>query len=137
MEATSSTHNIARIYEYYNKLARIVRTLLTMKKLDSAQSYVYTLIIKLWPVKESLIQKDDDWENWDLVKLVENLEEYIDRHPLPNSESTGVRRRAHEHQTDWRQSDKMMFADTLDKPQECRTFGLPKGIRCRTQVGDS
>ena len=88
-----------------------------MKKLDSAQSYVYTLIDKLGPVKENVIQKDNDWENRDLMKLVENLEKYIDRHPLPNSESTDMKRRANEYQTNWRQRDKMMFASTSDKPQ--------------------
>ena len=32
-----------------------------MKKLASAQSMVYTLMDKLGPVQEILVQKDDDW----------------------------------------------------------------------------
>ena len=115
LEAISSIHNVHKIHEYYNKLTRIVRTLVTMKKIDSAQSYVYTLVDKLGPVKEGLIQKDDDWKNWDLLKLVENLEKYIDRHPLPSSEATGTNRRVNEHQADWRQRDKMMLANTMDR----------------------
>ena len=115
LEAISSTHNVHKIHEYYNKLTRIVRALGTMKKLDSAKSYVYTLVDKLGPVKENLIQKDDDWENWDLLQLVENLEIYVDRYPLPNGESTGAKRRANEHQADWRQWDKIMQANTMDR----------------------
>ena len=71
------------IHEFYNKLARIVRTLVTMKKLETAQSHVYSLMDKLGPVKEALATKDDDWEEWDLEQLVENLRRYIDRHLLP------------------------------------------------------
>ena len=115
LEAISSIHNVQKIHEYYNKPTRIMRTPVTMKKLDSAQSYVYTLVDKLGPVKESLIQKDDDWENWDLLVLVENLEKYIDRHPMPSSETTGAKRRANEHPADWRQRDKMMLANTMDR----------------------
>ena len=48
------------IHEFYNKLARIVRTLATMKKLQTAQSHVYTVMDKLGPVKEALVSKDDD-----------------------------------------------------------------------------
>ena len=78
LDTISSVHRVKEIHDYYNKLSRIVRTLVTMKKLDTAQSFVYSLMDKLGPVKEALIQKDDDWENWNLEELVENLEKYID-----------------------------------------------------------
>ncbi|XP_065067288.1 uncharacterized protein LOC135692879 [Rhopilema esculentum] len=115
LESISSIHNTAKIHDFYNKLARIVRTLVTMKKLDSAQSYVYTLVDKLGSVKESLIQKDDDWENWDLQELVENLEKYIDRHPLPVSEIGGTKKRSSDYQAEWKPRDKMMLANTMDR----------------------
>ena len=115
LEVISSIHNVNKIHECYNKLTRIVLTLVTMKKLDSAQSYMYTLVDKLGPVKGNLIQKDDDWENWDLLELVENLEKHVDRHPLPNSESNGAKKRANEHHTDWSQRDKMMLANTMER----------------------
>ena len=124
LDTISSVHRVKEIHDYYNKLSRIVRTLVTMKKLDTAQSFVYSLMDKLGPVKEALIQKDDDWENWNLEELVENLEKYIDRHPLPvhevttaSSTSTPYRKRGNEYQADWRQRDKMMFANAMDKPQ--------------------
>ena len=44
-----------------------------MKRLMSAQSLVYNLMDKLGPVREVLIQEDDNWEEWGLEDLVENL----------------------------------------------------------------
>ena len=32
-----------------------------MKKLQSAQSYVYSIMDKRGPVREALVQKHDDW----------------------------------------------------------------------------
>lgn len=59
--------------EFYNQMSRTVRTLSTMTKLQSAQSYVYNTMDKLGPVIEALTQYDDDLEAWGLKELVENL----------------------------------------------------------------
>jgi len=56
-----------------------------MKKLQSAQSYVYSIMDKLGPVRETLAQKDDNWEEWGLEELVESLRKYTDRNPLPEA----------------------------------------------------
>lgn len=48
----TSVHKSASIHDFYNKLSRVVRTLSTTKKLDSAQSSVYTLMDKL-KIKEA------------------------------------------------------------------------------------
>ena len=121
LESITSIHHTARVHDYYNKMSRIVRTLVTMKRLESAQSYVYTLLDKLGPVKEALIQKDDEWENWDLEQLVENLEKYVDRHPLPAgvtmSSATSMKKRGYEYQTDEKRGDRMMLANSIDKPK--------------------
>lgn len=42
---------------------------------------------KLGPVREAVVQKDDDWEEWGLEELAENLGKYTDRNPLPLVES--------------------------------------------------
>ena len=44
-----------------------------MTKLQSAQNYVYNIMDRLGPVREILVQKDDDWEEWGLEELVESL----------------------------------------------------------------
>ena len=53
-----------------------------MKKLASIQSMVYMLMDKLGPIRKILVQKDDDWEEWGLEQLVENLQRYVERNPL-------------------------------------------------------
>ena len=60
-----------------------------MKRLTSAQSMVYTLMDKLGPIREVLVQKDDDWEEWGLEELVENLRKYVERNPLKESGNSG------------------------------------------------
>jgi hypothetical protein len=87
LSAITSIHKISNIHEFYNKLARVVRTLVTMKKLETAQSCVYTLMDKLGPVREILVQKDDNWEEWGLEELTENLRRYVERNPLREEET--------------------------------------------------
>ena len=80
----TSIHKLKSIHEFYNKLARTVQTLTTMKRLDSAQCLVYTFMDKLGPVREIIAQQDDNWEDWNLEELVENMKIYIERNPLQN-----------------------------------------------------
>ena len=62
LQPITHINRIASIHDFYNRLARVVRTLATMKKLDSLQSMVYSLIDKLGPVQRILAQGDDNWE---------------------------------------------------------------------------
>ena len=62
LQQVRNIHHLRDIHEFYNKFARIVRILATIKKLDTAQSHVYSLMEKLGPVKEALVSKDDEWE---------------------------------------------------------------------------
>ena len=82
LPAITSTRRIASIHEFYNKLARVVRTLSTMEKLASCQGMVYTILDKLGPVREILAQSDDKWEEWKLEELTDNLRKYVERNPL-------------------------------------------------------
>ena len=80
--AIHNTYKIKDVHDFYNKLARTVQTLKTMNKLQTAQSFVYSLMDKLGPVREILTQNDDGWEEWGLEQLVEKLQKYIERNPL-------------------------------------------------------
>eukprot|EP00794_Sanderia_malayensis_P020998 gene20998-23050_t len=104
----TNIHKTASVHEFYNKLSRTVRTLATLKKLDSAQSTVYTLLDKLGPVREILAQADDDWEEWQLEDITENLRKYVERNPLMSGEnidrSFGNRERS-------QQRDKMLLGN--------------------------
>lgn len=91
LHSIMNIHQLNSVHEFYNKLARIVRTLATMKKLQTAQSAVYTLMDKLGPVREILAQTDDNWEKWTLEDLVRGLQKYVERNPLGSSEQNNNR----------------------------------------------
>ena len=113
LHTVTSIHKLESIHDFYNKLSRIVRTLTTMDKLASAQSTVYTLMDKLGPVREVLVQKDDDWEEWDLKQLVDNLKKYVDRHPLRGEEKE-VKDDRNGSKLNWRNRDKLLFGNGGD-----------------------
>ena len=84
-----------------------------MKKLQSAQSYVYSIMDKLGPVREALVQKDDEWEEWGLEELVESLRKYTDRNPLPetSSQNQDVKKPVGSNQgNQWRRGEKMFMS---------------------------
>ena len=60
LHTITSIHKVASIHEFCNKLARVMRTLATIKKLDAVQSMVYTLMGNLGPVQRILAQNDDN-----------------------------------------------------------------------------
>ena len=39
---------------------------------------------KLEPVREIIVQQDDNWEDYNLEKLVETMKRYVERNPLQN-----------------------------------------------------
>ena len=87
MDTIPNITSLTKVKEIYNQLSRTVRAISTMKKLQSAQSHVYSLMDKLGPVTEALVQKYDDWQEWGLEELVESLRKYTDRNPLPETSS--------------------------------------------------
>ena len=80
-----SCSRIKDIHDFHSQLSRTVTTLGTVKKLQGAQSYVYNIMDKLAPVREARAQKDDNWEEWGLEEVVENLQKYTDRNRLPDT----------------------------------------------------
>ncbi|XP_028413677.1 uncharacterized protein LOC114536534 [Dendronephthya gigantea] len=93
LQQITDIHKTTSIHEFYNKLSRAVRTLTTMKKLDSAQSTVYTVMDKLGPVREILAMADDNWEEWKLEELTENLRKYVERNPLQTEKEEKPKKR--------------------------------------------
>ena len=58
----TSLTKVKEIHKSYYQLSRTVRAINTMKKLQSAQNYVYSSMDRPGLVREVLVQKDDDWE---------------------------------------------------------------------------
>jgi len=70
----SSIHKLHAIREFHNKLLRIVHTLMSMKKLTTAQSMVYMVMDKLGPSRKTMTGKNGVWRG--LLKTYENLQHY-------------------------------------------------------------
>ncbi|XP_070537520.1 uncharacterized protein [Ptychodera flava] len=90
--------------------------------LCTAQSSVYTLMDKLGPVREVLVQKDDDWEEWGLEQLVENLRKYVERNPLRVSDdrvTTGRRDDTARH-TSWRKKEEKLLLGSNGESKQGR-----------------
>ena len=108
-----SLPKVKEIHEFYNQLSRTVRAINTMKKLQSTQRYVYSIMDKLGPVREALVQKDDNWAEWGLEDLVESLRKYTDRNPLPetSSQNQDVKKPVGSNQGNhWRRGEKMLMS---------------------------
>ena len=88
----TSTRKTANIYEFYTKLAQVVRTLSTMGKLSLCQGMIYTNMDKLGPVREILAQSDEKWEEWKLGELTDNLRKYVECNLLEEEETKCGRR---------------------------------------------
>ena len=85
LSAIKSVHQSQEINEFSNKFSRIVRTLKTMGKLDSAEAFVHLIFKKLGPLRENLAANCEDWEKWKMEDLADKLRKYVDRNNL-NSE---------------------------------------------------
>ncbi len=110
LHTITSVHKLKSIHDFYNKLSRIVRALTTMKKLETAQSAVYMLMDKLGPVREVLVQKDDDWETWGLTELVEHLNKFVNRNPIREEESEVPGKQDWKKRSRWDQ-EKLLFGN--------------------------
>ena len=91
-----------------------------MTKLQGAQSYVYSITDKLGPVREAMAQKDDNWEEWGLEELVENLRKYTHRNPylvqLPQPRTVG-----NQGNHLWRKESMPMSSPSLRQPRQLQT----------------
>ena len=126
LPAITNIHKLHSVHEFYNKLARVVRTLITMKRLATAQSMIYTLMDKLGPVREVIVQKDDDWEEWGLEQLVENLRKYVERNPLKTSDDDGKRDYAPGHYTGRKDKEKLLLGNS----EEPKPMKLNRRLTC-------
>lgn len=109
-----------------------------MDALLSLEGHILTIMDKLGPIREHLIQKDDHWESWDLQELVTNLGRYVDRNPLTTKPGVGSKNQQTQNHSDRRdrrhdqgehdsgrdrRHESSMMGKTSDKP-------TPKCVFC-------
>ena len=71
--------NYWKTLSFYEKLSKIFDALQTLGKGDTLAGLVMTTINKLLHVKPDVVRKDDEWEQWDIGALIENLTKWLKR----------------------------------------------------------
>ena len=64
---------------FYEKLSKSFDALQTLGKGDTLTGLVMTTINKLPHVKPDVVRTDDEWEQWDMGALIENLTKWLKR----------------------------------------------------------
>jgi hypothetical protein len=75
-------HNCMKIQEFYEALSRNYGALLTLGEADMLEGFVMTTVNKLPQVKPDLVRTDDNWENWDMAALIDEIRKWLSRHKV-------------------------------------------------------
>ena len=59
-----------------------------MGKLTQIQGYVRMTLDKLPRIRSDLVRLDNDWQNWDFVKIIAALGEWTDRNPTDETQQS-------------------------------------------------
>ena len=104
LHTITSTHQLNLVHEFYNKLSRIIKSLTTMGKLESAQSAVYTLMDKLGP----------------LTELVEHLHKFVDCNPIREGENEATDKQDWKKKGRWGEREKIFLGyNERSKQKQC------------------
>ena len=81
--------NPARIWEFYEKLVTNTQTLESMGNEKEFRGYVRLTLDKLSRIRANLVTLGDDWQEWGFPQLVEALQKWCERNPVPLNSYTG------------------------------------------------
>ena len=79
--SVKGTH-FSRIQEFYENLSRNYDALVTMSETDMLRGFVISTLNKLPNMEPDLVRTDDDWENWQMVDLTNNLQRWLKRNRM-------------------------------------------------------
>ena len=80
-------YNCTKIREFYEALSRNYDALLTLGEADMLKGFVMTTVNKLPQVKPDLVRTDDNWENWDMAALIDEVRKWLNRHKVDPGET--------------------------------------------------
>ena len=78
--------NPNKIHQFHEQLLYNVQSLETTGKLGDVRGKVALMIDKLAGICGDLVCNDDNWQNWDFVKLCDALGSWIRQNPVESSE---------------------------------------------------
>lgn len=76
----------SQVHRFYERLRYDVQSLETMGKLEQVNGNVRWTIDKLSGIRGDLVHNDDDWQDWDFVKLCDALRSWTRRNPVEKQE---------------------------------------------------
>ena len=71
-----------QVRQFYERLVYDVQSLETMGKLEQVNGNVRLTIDKLSGIRGDLVRNDDNWQDWDFVKLCDALRSWTHRNPV-------------------------------------------------------
>ena len=74
--------NAGTIREFYKKLLFNVQSSETLGKQKEVNGFVRMCLDKLEGIRGDFVRTDDDWRQWNFVKLVEALRKWTERNPV-------------------------------------------------------
>ncbi|XP_028405760.1 uncharacterized protein LOC114528332 [Dendronephthya gigantea] len=80
-------YNYTKIREFYEALSRNYEALLTLGEGDMLKGFVMTTINKLPQVKPDLVRTDEEWKNWDMGGLIDEIRKWLSRHKVDPGET--------------------------------------------------
>ena len=72
--------NYLKIQEFYESVSRNYAALLTVGEADMIRGFVMSTLNKIPQVRPDIVRTDENWENWDMEALINNLRQWLTRH---------------------------------------------------------
>ena len=83
---------------FYERLTKNYDALQTLGEADTLRGFVMTMLKKLPQVKPDLVRVDDNWEEWSMKELIENLQRWLKTNKIDDSSTdTGESRKRERH----------------------------------------
>ena len=74
-----------KVRDVYETLSKNFDALQTLGEGGMLRGFVMTTLKKLPQVKPDLVRVDDNWEEWDMMELIENLRKWLQRNKTDDS----------------------------------------------------
>ena len=82
-----------KIQEFYDSVGRNYDALLTMGEADKLWGFVISTLNKIPQVSPDIVRTYENWEDWDMEALINNLRQWLKRHKVDDaSGDSGVTR---------------------------------------------
>ena len=85
--------NYLKIQEFYESVSSNYDALLTMGEADMLRGFVMSTLNKIPQVRPDIVRTDENWEEWDMEALINNLRQWLKRQKVDDApeDSGGVR----------------------------------------------